>query len=469
LALEYLAIASAVGAGGLILLLLLGTQIFHWYWPLVLFVVALGAGLILARRRRLTDYRLAQVVDDRLHLKDRLATVVFFRDHKCSSDACLQTVERQAAEHLAGEDVRRAVPVTVPRYCYVSLALLAAAVGLTGLRYGLLHTLDLEAPIAQIDFAGFTQPTQVQAATKKSVLKERLEEQLRQLGLDVEDNTGLDENAMMPIETQVPGVAEPGKEMQDPSGKRQASSPETAEDGEGSEPGEKSTGDGNDAGDAAASDKPQQGKPQNPPKDPKQGQQGSQDNLMNKMKDALANLLNKMKSQTSSETQETASTESQAKGRQQANEQGMQSKSKGNGEGQPNPDEQGQEGQGEQAPGNQSRAGERSADQPGNQDSKTGMGKQDGAKDIRDAEQLAAMGKLSEIFGKRAQQITGEMSVEVSSSKQHLKTAYSTQRAEHADTGAESNRDEIPLAYQGYIQRYFEEVRKTAPAAKVKN
>jgi hypothetical protein len=94
------------------------------------------------------------------------------------------------------------------------------------------------------------------------------------------------------------------------------------------------------------------------------------------------------------------------------------------------------------------------------------MGQQDGEKAIREAQQLAAMGKISEIFGKRAQQLTGEMTVEVSSGKQQLKTAWSERKALHADTGAEVNRDEIPLAYQSYIQRYFEEVRKTPAKAK---
>jgi hypothetical protein len=73
------------------------------------------------------------------------------------------------------------------------------------------------------------------------------------------------------------------------------------------------------------------------------------------------------------------------------------------------------------------------------------------------------MGKISEILGKRAQQLTGEITVEVSSGKQNLKTAWTERKALHADTGGEVNRDEIPLAYQSYIQRYFEEIRKTTP------
>ena len=70
------------------------------------------------------------------------------------------------------------------------------------------------------------------------------------------------------------------------------------------------------------------------------------------------------------------------------------------------------------------------------------------------------------LFGKRAQQISGEMTIEVPSGKQQLKTAYTDKQAAHSGVGSEVNRDEIPLAYQPYIQRYFEEVRKTPAKAK---
>ena len=75
------------------------------------------------------------------------------------------------------------------------------------------------------------------------------------------------------------------------------------------------------------------------------------------------------------------------------------------------------------------------------------------------------MGKISEIIGKRAASVTGEVMVEVASGKQQLKTQYSDRKAAHAEAGGEINRDEVPLAYQQYVQQYFEEIRKL-PAAK---
>lgn len=88
------------------------------------------------------------------------------------------------------------------------------------------------------------------------------------------------------------------------------------------------------------------------------------------------------------------------------------------------------------------------------------MGKADGDKAIRDAEQQQAMGKISELFGKRAQNITGEVMVEVSGGKQQLRTQYSKSSAAHAEGGGEIHRDEVPLHQQHYVQQYFEEVRK---------
>ncbi len=114
----------------------------------------------------------------------------------------------------------------------------------------------------------------------------------------------------------------------------------------------------------------------------------------------------------------------------------------------------------------QGRGSDRNPERNPSEDEKSGIGKSDGNKDIRAAEQLAAMGKISELFGKRQANLTGEVLVEVNSSRQQgLKTQYSDRRAAHSEAGGEIHRDEIPLIYQQYVQQYFDEVRKQAPAA----
>ena len=112
------------------------------------------------------------------------------------------------------------------------------------------------------------------------------------------------------------------------------------------------------------------------------------------------------------------------------------------------------------------------SNQPGNspeQASKTeksGVGKQDGKKDTELAEQQKAMGKLSELLGKRSLNMQGEVMVEVTNSKnQQLKTPYVTKSASHVEAGGEVSRDEVPLHLQDYVQRYYDKVRKPAAPA----
>ena len=46
---------------------------------------------------------------------------------------------------------------------------------------------------------------------------------------------------------------------------------------------------------------------------------------------------------------------------------------------------------------------------------------------------------------------------------QQLKTDYQRRSAAHTDVHAKAQRDEVPVAFQDYVQRYFELV-KSAPA-----
>lgn len=76
------------------------------------------------------------------------------------------------------------------------------------------------------------------------------------------------------------------------------------------------------------------------------------------------------------------------------------------------------------------------------------------------------MGKITEIFGKRAQNVTGEVMVEVGSSKQQLKTPWAPKQATHVDAGGEIHRDEVPLIYQQFVEQYFEQIHKSPAPVK---
>jgi hypothetical protein len=109
------------------------------------------------------------------------------------------------------------------------------------------------------------------------------------------------------------------------------------------------------------------------------------------------------------------------------------------------------------------------ANQPASEsgdNSQSGAGRNDGRKNVREAEQLKALGKLEEIIGKRSATLTGDMTVEKPSGKQQLKTEYTNQLGTHSDTGGEINRDEIPPEYRAYIRAYMDAMHKQASAAK---
>jgi hypothetical protein len=186
------------------------------------------------------------------------------------------------------------------------------------------------------------------------------------------------------------------------------------------------------------------------------------DSLLDKFRDAMANLLSRLKPQPrSGDGQQMASS---AQGR---SDQGQsQQAQKGSVAGQQAPGQQSgdpqdeQPGEGFKLPqGGQGKQGGPDAEQI-SRDGRSGIGKEDGSKEVREAEQLAAMGKISEIIGKRTATVSGEAMVEVQNTNQQLTTKYEGRSTMHGEGTAEINRDEVPVALQGYVAEYFEQVRK---------
>jgi hypothetical protein len=131
---------------------------------------------------------------------------------------------------------------------------------------------------------------------------------------------------------------------------------------------------------------------------------------MSKLKDAFQNLLSKAKPQ-----QNQQASAQPGKDGKTAQSKSQGSKQQNGKDGQPQKGQQGdaQEGEDGQEAKNSENAqqgkgqgksdSQQSSKQPG-----SGIGSQDGDKGIKNAEQLAAMGKLSEILGKRSATISGE-------------------------------------------------------------
>ena len=219
---------------------------------------------------------------------------------------------------------------------------------------------------------------------------------------------------------------------------------------------EQEQGDQNKEGESSKDGAPQnkQSDQQKSGGDQNQNSQQSQDqrSLLDKFKDAVNNLMNKMSSEP--QKGQKGGEKQSAKNK----DKGDTSKDKGEkSEGDPNQSDQ---------PGDQSdQQDAKQSNAPGQkppQDAKSGAGQDEGKKDIEKAEALQAMGELTELLSERSAAISGDMLVEVGNTKQQLKTAMTQQKAGHTDAGGEIHRDQVPLAYQTFVDRYFQEVRKTS-------
>lgn len=476
-------LAGSAGLAGLAALLLAGTQILNWYWPLLLLVAVLLLGLFRLRGRIPSRYQIAQSIDARLGLSDALSTAVYFVENGSGrrADQELVRAQRSAAESLAVSAGRDADPrFRAPRHGWTAVALAAVSLSLILARYGFQGRLDLTQPLVRIPFDTLAAIPEV-VAKAKPVPRYKLPEGMEGFTVppeSLEEESGekrsaLDDEAL-PSQTL---QAEPnaGKSA---DGMKQLTSNEEGgrEPGEGNEKGEGSAA-GDDRGqkDSSASSGPQNGKSPSQTGNQNQSQQTSDNSsLMDKMRDAMANMLARLRMTPrpgESSRQSMAANQGAAQSasaERNLGKKGPPSPGK-QGDGQANSDEAGEQ-QGEGASKNMNAQGKMSdsaGDKQPQQEGKSGAGKQEGDKDIKQAEQEAAMGKISELLGKRAQNMSGEVLVEVSSGKQQLKTQLTEKNASHSDTGGEISRDEVPPALQHFVQQYFEQVRK-APAGEAK-
>ena len=477
--------AAVVALAGAILLLVVGAQILNWYWLVVLFAVGLAISAYRSRDKLLSAYQVAQSIDRQLDFKDTLSTAYHFSQHPDRA-ASAEFVEHQrlTAEDMArSADIERGVPFLAPRTAYVNLALVAVALGMFGLRYGIHRSLDLGSPLVRISFDGLF-GTSPQVADARRGKRPGDGDGRHDPGKSVDPWEAKTSDADPATDAALQSVSDPdpnnGITSPDGSAKADAKSTEqlppgsnpldSGEKGESSLPSE-----ANANASAGADSKSGQQNASKDAKDSKDanqsGNSGENSSLGSKLRDALSNLLAKMKPQSKqgsgkpNDSSQSANSHSSQQGEKQEGD----SKSPGQeqADASANSQSEGEQQQGGTQQASQGKSEGRSNNQPNSPDGKSGIGKQDGDKAAREAAELAAMGKISEIIGKRAANISGEVMVEVSSGKQQLKTQYSQQNATHVEAGGEINRDEVPLAYQQYVQQYFAQVRKL-PAGKSK-
>lgn len=466
LALDKGALAACLILGGVIVLLLAGTDILNWYWMAALALASVAAGVYLIRKGLSSRYVLAQRIDQKLELKDAISTAYYFAEHPEPAKAAICDSQLKQAETVAEQvDIKQALPFSRSRFVVLAAALAAAAFGLFAVRYLVSGKLDLKASLAQVVYENFfgEKPTE---AHNQLPPRAKFEPQAGNPNQDAQLESDRQPEDLL-------GSQDSAEAEQTPDdNSKTASQDGDKKQGEGKGGGDKAKDDSSAKGNESQDDKGQPSSEDAKNGDSKQGSQsggkpsgGNQKNesMLDKMKNALSNMIDKLKQEASegskgdqSQAQNSPSDQKQDQGDkgQKANNDKSQASANG---------DQSQQADGKQSAeaGNDKQASKQNA----GQDSKNGIGSQDGEKAIKQAEQLQAMGKIDEILGKRSAAVSGEMMVEVGSGKQQLKTQWSQSQANHTNAGGEIHRDEIPLTEQQFIERYFEEVHKSATPA----
>ncbi|MGH9608980.1 MAG: hypothetical protein ACRD34_04820, partial [Bryobacteraceae bacterium] len=148
---EQAAFPCAVALGGAAVLLVLGTDILHWFWPALLAGAAAAYAAVRIRRRILPSYRVAQMLDRRLGLNDSLATAWFLLSRDSIPRTTAASFQIEQAEHLAASvGTSDALPFTSRRRWVLAAALFALALALFTIRYARIESLSLHQPLIPV-------------------------------------------------------------------------------------------------------------------------------------------------------------------------------------------------------------------------------------------------------------------------------------------------------------------------------
>ena len=448
----------------LILLLLLGTQVLEWYWAALIPALAAAAGIYLARRRMPGRYAVAQILDARMGLEDSLSTAVYFsqRENAGGSAEGVRRLQADRAEKLAASvDARKAAPFRMPRTVYLLAGLFLVAGGLFALRYGLSRTLDLKPPLARMirQQFGWNQKKDLARNDRRNKPPQPNDPEDDAASKDP-DQKGAAQPDAAANEQASTDPAAPQQRGGSSEDKKQADNTANAADEQEAQA-EKSPDSANDP----ANSNGQSNKSESPQYGGKPNDNSSSDNSswMNKLKDAFASLMPRPSPPRSGQGPDQGNQDKQKSqqngGKPQQGKDGQQNADQ---QGDAQDGQSGENGQDQQQDPNGKSAAKNDSQQKSKQPG-SGIGSQDGDKSIKQAQQLEAMGKLSEIYGKRAANITGEATVEVQATSQQLKTQYVQRGAQHSQTGSEIDRDVVPVSLQGYVEQYFEQLRKQSP------
>lgn len=447
--------AAAVFLALFVVLLLWGAAIVSWWAPIIAGSVTFLALTLRAVLRIPSDLEIAQRLDARCGLADALGTAVHFRD---SSSPVAHVQRVQAERSSRNVNLANAIPFALPRSVYAIAGLGFAASVLLFVRFGIERRLSLQAPLAQVLIDPFRMAAKPDESSEaqKAANRKKSSDLMSRLGTSTPDSPK-QEQLQSPPGAALASSGDPSKDGGEQNAVGSGSKVEGKMDGSSGNPAEE-----NEA--AQESQKPggeqtgssQESVPQTAQAGGKSKGASEGSGMLSKLRDAVASLMSKMQPQAGA-----GGKPQEANGKPPGQQSGQKQNQPGQAGQQPQAggDEAASADEDQSAPG---KGSGNSKDQNASAKPGSGMGHQDGSKDIRDAQQLAAMGKLSEIIGKRSANLTGEMKIESQSGPQQLRTAYTQSHAKHGQASGDVDRDEVPIEMQGYVRQYFDQVRKQA-------
>ena len=434
--------------GGLVVLLTAGTRWFPVWLSVLVGLAGLLTGVVRWRRRRPSGYSVAQRIDRAWATNDQLATAYYFLDQGERSGWVRE--QRERAERLADRgDIPTAFPYEVPASAWALGAVTLLAVLMLVIRAGSQEAFSLDESLPALVAEALLPPAadpEAQAAKAPAPSPEdeaavSLESDEEAEKLAAEGAADLDQGA------EADG---PGDEMAEEFGVPEVEGISFDEAGGDEMAPAEAAADGDQAEDLdslaeAGEEMIQEG-----------------DSLLDRLQDAFQNMLSSMNMEPPQ-----LGPSSEQGSRQQA-EEGTQAP----GEGQEVPGAEssadGAEASGEQASskeiGEQFSVEEGAAEgeQQQGESSVATAGAGEGSKELAEAKREEAMGELTKLFQQRAEEIQGEFTIETGSARQEARTPYSPRESGHRDPGAVLSRDEIPIAYRSYVQRYFQTIRQKA-------
>ncbi len=397
----------------------------------------------------------AQKADSGLGMKDLLATAWYLRRQGAQATELAPIIVERAERACAHADVRRALPLRWKRPATAAAAAFLLAAALLVVRVGILRTFELQAPLLAVHFDTLTgAPVPPRPQPRPPLKKMHLP------GFRLDESPAAFDEERFPADALRTADARDPSSPASPESLRHTSAARSRPHDEAEQTGEDSSAD-------PASQEPDnapEGADEAAPRPDKAPPQ-KQDSLLERMRDALASLMDKFKlelppgdgTRTASQNSVKQESARREKGQPQPGRKGEKAQEGELQSGQQQAADSAQQGKSEEA-------GRPDASSP---NEKSGVGREEGRKELELAEQLEAMGKLDELIGKRAQNVQGEVMVEVTHSKNpSLRTPLQPATGNRVDAGTELGRDEVPLHLQPYVQRYYEQVRAAPqPAA----